>query len=212
MMLFLLFLIPVVLAAIIINFSRNGQAILLPLSSFFLGMLFFLPSFLLANLFSGLFEQSYTAAGFFFHAFFREHAIILTLCLGWIVLLRNFILLKPRESILYQVMAFFGGYYTLVNLHEYLARITHLDAYALFLLPLLNLAAVIVCALLLTQVVRHFGLARMGALAGLVALPFVMTVVTVLFQRNHQMFAVIGALLAAGGAGVMFFWRKHEVE
>ncbi len=211
MMLFLLFLIPIGLAVILINHSREGRAVALPLLPFFQGMLLFLPSFILSTIIHGLFEPSYTGPGFYLYTFFREHGIMLLLCFGWILLLRNSLLFKPKENILYNTMSFFGGYYSLVNIHEYLSRITHLDVYALFLLPLVNLSLVIVCSLLLSQVIREYGLARYASLVGLVALPFIMTALTVFFLRNLPLPAFIGTMLLAGAAGVFYFLRKDSV-
>ncbi len=208
MMLFLILLIPVGLAAIMVNYCRQDGTISLPLLPFFLGMLLFLPSFILASLVQGLFEPSYTSAGLFIFTFFREHCIMLVFCFGWMLLLRNLLLFRPRENILYTILAFMGGYYSLVNVDAYLSHITHLDAYTLFLLPLLNLALVVIGALLLTQVVRGFGVERIMSLGGLVALPFAVTVVTVFFLRNRPVPAVIGTAVVALAAGVLFFVRK----
>lgn len=208
MMLFLILLIPVGLATIMVNYCRQNGAMSLPLLPFFLGILLFLPSFILNSLVQGLFEPSYTSAGFFFYTFFRGHCIMLVFCFGWMLLLRNMLIFRPRENILYGILGFMGGYYSLVNVDAYLSHITHLDAYTLFLLPLLNLALVVIGALLLTQVIRGFGVERLLSLGGLAALPFAVTVVTVFFLRNRPVPAVIGTAVIVFLAGVLFFVRK----
>jgi hypothetical protein len=211
MMLFLILLIPIGLALILVNHSRDGHAVILPVMPFFQGMLLFLPSFVLSTIIFSMLEPSYTGAGLFFYTFFREHFVMLVLCFGWMILLRNSLLLKPKENILYNIMAFVGGYYTLINIHEYLSRITHLDAYALFLLPLVNLSLVVLGALLLARVVREFGLARFGALAALIALPFAMTLCTVFFLRNLLVPSIISTVILVASAGGFYFLRKEAV-
>ena len=209
MMLFLIFLIPLGLAVIVINYCRRDGTIALPLFPYFLGMLLFLPSFVLASILKGLFEPSYTGAGFYFYVFFHEHFIMFALCFGWILLLRNQLLFKPKENILYNILAFIGGYYSLVNVDEYLSHITHLDAYDLFLLPVVNLALVILAALLLTQVVRGYGVERYGSFGGLIALPFAASFVNVFFFRNLPVPAFIGTIILALIAGALFMFKKE---
>jgi hypothetical protein len=208
MMLFLIFLIPIGLAVVFINYCRQERAIALPLLPYFLGMLLFLPSFILTSIIQGLYEPSYTGAGFYFYAFFHEHFTMLILCFGWMLLLRNLLLFKPKENILYNILAFMGGYYSLVNVDQYLTHITHLDTYSLFLLPVVNLSLVILGSLLLAQVVRGYGLERFGSLGGLIALPFAATFVNIFFFRNLPVPAVIGTVILAGIAVVFFLVRK----
>lgn len=211
MILFLVFLIPLSLAIVLINYSRNGQAVTLPVMPFFQGMFMFIPSFLLLTIIHGVIEPSYSGAGFFFYTFFRDHAIMLLFSIGWLVLFRNSLLLNPREKILYTLMAFLGGYYSMVNIHEYLTRITHLDIYALFLLPVINLSLVILMALFLTHIVREYGLVRYISLVGLVSLPFAMTTISVLFFRNFPVPSIIGTVCLGAVAAILLFFRREAV-
>jgi hypothetical protein len=211
MMLFLIFLIPVCLAIILINFNRSGQTIILPVIPFFQGMFLFLPSFILSAVISGLMEPSYSTAGFFFYTFFHEHFIMLLLCFGWVVLLRNSLLLNPKENILYSIMAFFGGYYSMVNIHLFFSRITHLDAYTLFLLPVVNLSLVVLCAFFLTHLVREYGFLRYASLLSLIALPLLVTVFSILFLRHFPLPAAVATLCFGILAFALFFARKDTV-
>jgi hypothetical protein len=211
MILFLLFLIPITLALVVINFNREGNNIVLPLLPFFGGVLLFLPSLLLRAMVSGLFDPSYTAWGLFMQTLLKDHLLLLGFAVGWAVLLRRFLFQPVKQSNLYKTMAFFGGYYSAFNVYIFLERITHLDLYALFLLPVLTLATAIVAALLLVQIASFFGVAKYLSLAGLIVLPVACTIVTVLYTRNLPLFSIIGTIVIACLAGALFFLQKEKI-
>jgi hypothetical protein len=211
MIFFLLFLIPICLTLIIVNFNKDGESIVLPLLPFFLGIVVFVPSILLHTIIVGFFEPSYTSWGLFFQTLLREHLLLLGFALGWTVLLRKSLFLPVRQTNLYKTMAFIGGYYSAFNAYVFLERITHLDYYALFLLPVMTLSMVVLAALLLVQFASFFGVAKYISLAALVAVPFACAIVTVLYLRNLPVFSVIGTIILGGLAGTLFFLQKDKI-
>jgi hypothetical protein len=211
MVLFLIFLIPISLTAIIINYYREGDKIVLPLLPFFYGIVVFLPSILLYTIVTGFIEPSYTRWGFYFHTLLKEHLFMFGIAFGWAVILRKTLYLPVGRNSFYKTLAFFGGYYSALNIYEYLERITHLDLYTVFLLPLLSLATVLIAALLLIQFVNLFGVVKYVSLAAVILFPFLITLVTVLYLRNLTVFSVIGTIIFIGAAGFLFFLQKDNV-
>ncbi len=211
MVLFLLFLVPIGVALIIVNFNREGEKIVLPLLPFFWGLLLFIPSVLLLTIVNGLFEPSYTAGGLFLQTLVRDHFLLLACAIGWAVLLRHHLFQPVKKSSLYKAMAFFGGYYTAVNVNAYLDRMAHLDLYTLFLLPILALATVVVSSLLLVQAASFFGVSKYLSLSGLAVMPVASTVVTVLFIRNLPVLSVVGCVVVAGLGGALFYLQKEKI-
>ncbi len=211
MMLFLLFLIPLSVALLVVLFNREGDKIVLPLWPFFWGMLLFLPSLLLRTIIAGFFEPSYTAWGLYLQTLVKDHFLYLGFAVGWAVLLRRSLFMPVKRSSLYATLAYFGGYYSALNVYSYLEHITHLDFYVLFLLPALTLATVVLAALLLVQFAGFYGILKYASLAALVGLPFLAAVVSVLFLRSWPVFSFIGTVVFVGAAGVLFFAQKEKI-
>lgn len=211
MVLFLLFLVPASVALLIVRFNREGNKIILPLLPFLYGLLLFLPSLLLQAIVVGFFEDSYTAWGLFVQTLFREHFLFLGFAVGWAAVLRYRLFLPVKQSSLYNTIAFFGGYYAALNVSVYLERVTRLDFYTLFLLPALTLATVVLAALLLVQYASFFGVAKFASLAALICLPFLTTIMTVLYARSLPVFSIIGTIVMAGVAGALFIVQKEKI-
>ena len=211
MVLFLLFLIPLSVALLIVHYNREGEKIVVPVIPFFWGMLIFLPSLLLQSIVSGFLEPSYTAWGLYLHTLVKEHFLFLGFAVGGAVLLRQSLFMPVKQSSLYTTLAFFGGYYSALNVYAYLERITHLDFYALFLLPALTLATVVLAALLLVQFAGFYGVAKYASLTALISLPFLAAVVPVLYLRALHVFSFIGTVLIVGAAGALFFVQKEKI-
>jgi hypothetical protein len=93
-------------------------------------------------------------------------------------------------------------------MYEYLDHITRLDLYILFLFPLLELAIILIASICISLFMSNFGVVKYISVFGLLSIPFILNLVTVLAIRNYPLAAVIGTCIFAGGAGFLFVKRK----
>jgi hypothetical protein len=155
-----------------------------------------------------LFEPSYTASGFYLHSLLKDHILFLLTAVGWLFLLRNTALRGKNDHLFRKLLAFLGGYYSAIAVYEYLENIAHLDFYVLFLLPVLQLATVLAAATCIALFVTQFGFMKYFSLLGLVGLPFILNISSVLFLRNFTVVAAFGAIIFISSAVFLFFRFK----
>ena len=93
------------------------------------------------------------------------------------------------------LLAFGGGFYTLVGIVEIFTQYGQFEPYHLFLLPVVRMAGLIFLTIFFLRFQQWYGLVRVLFLILLVAVPFLGATITYLYMHAYILWAVVLAVL-----------------
>jgi len=93
------------------------------------------------------------------------------------------------------LIAFGGGFYTLVGIVEIFTQYGQFEPYHLFLLPVVRMAGLIFLTIFFLRFQQWYGLVRVLFLILLVAVPFLGATITYLYMHAYILWAVVLAVL-----------------
>ncbi len=138
------------------------------------GALVFLPAYLVILLVRGIFGFSYEGLLLYLSLLQHDHLVPLLAALGGFLLLQKRLSIsRDEETIFLTVFAYLSGFFGMLSLTDAFSASGSWDAYALFVLPTLRLAAVLLVSLLAQRYYRWEGTEGAlfcGAAAGLALL------------------------------------------
>ncbi|MBN1524798.1 MAG: hypothetical protein JW904_09960 [Spirochaetales bacterium] len=208
MMLFELFLTPVVTILAVALYSRERGNIIFPLSTFIIGAVFFFPGIFLFYLFRGIFPLAFSGTAMYLHYFYQDHLLHIVFSTIGLVLLRMFLQKTTHDNYVFRAVAYYGGYYSLVSCFYFLENFSHLNPHVLFVLPLLHCSMVLLASIAFSQFHNRDGLERVLPLALLLVPAAVMGFVSSLPMHNNLVIAIILAVIVAGASGFAFVKLK----
>jgi hypothetical protein len=182
------------------------------MSTFLKGALIFLPAYLILLLTRWAFGFSYDGILLYLSLLQRDHLVPVLAGLGGFLLLkRNLSIAGNEEGVFLTVFSYVSGFVTMLNLTEALQASGGWDAYGLFLLPSLRLAA----ALFLSLFARRF-FPWEGKEAGLfcgagAACALLLGLSSFFFRINRIGWSILFAGVPLVGAVAMFAMRFPRI-
>jgi hypothetical protein len=182
------------------NPSRAPRTLSL-MSTFLKGALVFLPAYLGILLARGALGFSYEGLLLYLSLLQRDHLVPVLAGLGGFLLLQKKLSIsRNNESIFLTVFSYLAGFFTMLNLTDALPASGSWDAYALFFLPSLRLATVLLLSLLAERFFRWEG-TEGGLFCGAgAALAILLSLSSFFFRINRTgwsiLFAVVPLLTA----------------
>jgi hypothetical protein len=150
MFLFLVASLPL-LFALVTLLPWKGRQVPRPLglvSTFLKGVLLFFPGYLALLIVRGIFGFSYDGFLLFLSLFQRDHLFPLLAAVGAFLLIQKTLVIPAGEdSIFLVVFACVSGFLSMLNVADAIRTVGTWDAYVLFVLPCLRLAAALIVAL-----------------------------------------------------------------
>ena len=108
------------------------------------------------------------------------------------------------------LLAFGGGFYTLVGIVEIFANYGEFEAYHLFLLPVIRMAALLFFTLFFLRFGEWYGLVRVLYLVLLVAVPFLAGAITFLYMQSYVLWAgLLSLMFFLGSLAYTYIERKN---
>jgi len=182
------------------NQDRTPRTLSL-MSTFLKGALVFLPAYLVILLVRSVFGFSYEGLLLYLSLLQHDHLVPVLAGLGGFLLLQKRLSISgDDETIFLTVFSYLSGFFGMLNLTDAFSASGSWDAYALFLLPSLRLATVLLVSLLARRFFRWEGTEGVlfcGAAAGLAIL---LSFSSLFFRINRAgwsiLFAVVPLLMA----------------
>jgi hypothetical protein len=107
------------------------------------------------------------------------------------------------------LLAFGGGFYTLVGIVEIVANFGEFEAYHLFLLPVIRMAVLLFFTLFFLRFGEWYGLVRVLYLVLLIAVPFLAGAITFLYMLSYVLWAgLLSLLFFLGSLAYTYIERK----
>jgi hypothetical protein len=181
-------------------------------STFLKGALVFFPGFLVMLIARRIFGFAYGGFLLYLSFFLRDHLVPLLLAsAGFLLWQRKLDFPATEEGIFLAVFSFFSGFFALVDIADALARWGSWDAYGLFLLPVLRIAAILLVSLAAQRFFRwegNDGLAFCGVVALLAAL---FCLASYLFRISRPGWSITLAVVSSLAAFLFFALRFPRV-
>ena len=208
MAIFLLLAIPFFSLGITTYYYKDRFSINLPLVTFLKGIICFFIALLFYLIIRSFFRPSFTGWGFYAFHLVYDHLLYVVLAIGGLFLFNGVPDGYNQQENIFESYIFLSGFFSLVAFVDFVENINRFDFFILFLLPLLRIATVLAATIFLVQFINDTSYMRFAFLAGLILLPFVLNLITVLFFSKIIFFAIIFTLLAIGGSLFLFYLYK----
>ena len=211
MVLYLIAAIPLLFALVIFLSWNQGRTPRPPtlMGSFLRGALVFLPAYLVILLVRGIFGFSYEGLLLYLSLLQRDHLVPVLAALGGFLLLQRKLGISGHdETIFLVVFAYLSGFFGMLNLADAFSAAGGWDAYALFLLPSLRLATVLLVSLLAQRFYPWEGAEGGFFCAAASGLAFLLSLSSFLYRINKAglsiLFAVVPLLAAVSFFAMRF--------
>ena len=193
------------------NESRAPRTLTL-MATFLKGALVFLPAYLVILVVRGIFGFSYEGLLLYLSLLEHDHLVPMLAGLGGFLLLqRKLNIARDEETIFLTAFSYLSGFFTMLNLTDAFVASGSWDAYALFLLPSLRLAAVLLVSLLAQRYFRWEG--REGALfcGAAAGVALLLSLSSFLYRINRAGLSVLFAVVPLLAAVSFFAMRFPRV-
>ena len=160
MVLYLISSVPLLFAFVVFLPWNEGRAprTLTLMATFLKGVLVFLPAYLVILLLRAIFGFSYDGLLLYLSLLLHDHLVPVLAGLGGFLLLqRKLGISGDDETVFLVVFSFLAGFFGMLNLTDAFSASGSWDPYALFLLPSLRLAALLLVSLLAQRFFRWEG-------------------------------------------------------
>jgi hypothetical protein len=208
--LFLLSAIPLFSFTITTYYYRDRYSVTLPLLTFLKGVVCFFLSLIFYLIIRSFFPLSFTAGGFFLFHLIYDHLLYFILAIGGIFLFKGIPDSYNQQENIFETFVFLSGFYSLVAFVDFIEHFSEFNIFILFFLPLLRIATLLCITVFLVQLINEVSYLRFAFLCGLIATPFILSFITVLFLTNHTFLAIMFTLILLGGVFPLFYVLKDR--
>jgi hypothetical protein len=208
MTLFSVLAIPLFSMGITTYYYKDRFSINLPLLTFLKGIICFFIALLFYLIIRSFFHQSYTGWGLYLYHLVYDHFLYIVLSICGLFLFNGIPDGYNQQENVFESYIFFSGFFTLVAFVDFIEYSKRFDFFILFLLPLLRISTILAVTIFLIQFINNTSYLRFAFLSGLILLPFILNLITVLFLGKLIFFAIILTLIIFGGALFLFYFYK----
>ena len=173
-----------------------------PVVEFIKGFFYAVPCLVVILLVNRYVPLSYRSFPLYLRFLFTDHLIP-------VVFLGSLYFLVYSQKGYGSLLAFGGGFYTLVGIVGIFTHYGQFEPYHLFLLPILRMAGVMFLTIFFLRFQEWYGWVRALFLVLLVAVPFLSAAITYLYMRSYILWAaVLAAAFFLGSLAYTFFEGK----
>ena len=210
MLLFLLLIFPI--ASIwLISSDLFFKQMILDLRDYFLfGILFFIPSLLFVNIFTGFLNKTYTVSNLYFYYLFADYFFFQFFCiLSCVLRFRNNICISTTDGINHYFL-FMAGFYTAFAFYSSINDYNSSDLYTLFLRPTTLLLMAAYSSVFMALRDSETGIIKYLFTVLIAIIPGILALVPFFFYSRLQVFSYI-TILVLIAPGIYFLYKNREI-